>query len=212
MALYARIWKVAAGLIGAGGLVLALLTEPVSVVLGPLAAAGAIALTLALGMSIGTGSQSAPVRFLPVFGVAFCVVGTLAFLVVGVFSLVAIAALVAATSPYALVRVCGLGAAEPTGSLRVGAADSRVFAELSITDLGLQWRHTSRLLIEARDAAAKARIVRVRAALLDELERRDSDGIQVWLESGYSAEGDPTQYMQRAGERDDRGEGGARAA
>ena len=41
MALYSRIWKVGAGLLTAG-MVLALLTEPTMVLLGPLAAAAAL--------------------------------------------------------------------------------------------------------------------------------------------------------------------------
>ena len=61
----------------------------------------------------------------------------------------------------------------------------------------------------------KARIVDIRAALLDELERRDSDGIHVWLESGCPVQGDPTQYMESTREpyeRDNHGEGGSKAA
>ena len=77
-------------------------------------------------------------RFLPVFALSFCVVGTLAFLVVGVFSVVAIVALLAATSPYVLGRVCGLGAADSARLFPVARAATMLSA-MSTADLAREW-------------------------------------------------------------------------
>lgn len=197
MAIYARIWLIVALVLGAAGLILALLTEPTVDLLGALAASGAIALSLGLGMSVGTGKQQDPMRFMPVFLVSLAVVATVSLLIVGVVTPVLIGALITATSPWALARI-GVVSGSPSH------VDDSVIEAMSTPDLALAWRATCRELAVARDPAMKARVVAIRAALLDELERRDHDAILCWLESGRPAEGDPTQYMHRGGSGDSR--------
>lgn len=189
MALYARIWRVIACVIGLGAGILALLTEPTAPLLGALAASTAIALSLGLGMSIGAGKQDPPLRFKPVFLGSFAVVAVLALFAVRAYELVAAVVVIAGTSPPVLARVLGTSGStqRPDGEL----------SAMSTAELAIAWRRTHRELVVASNPAMKARVVLVRAALLDELERRDRDGIQCWFESGGSVEGDPTQYMQR---------------
>lgn len=205
MARYERIWRIAAGVLGGAAVLMVFLTVPTGSALGAFAAAGAIALSLGLGMSVGTGNQAAPMRFLPVFTVSFAAASAFALLVIGAYSSVALIGVVAGTSPALVRRVAGVGH-DPTPEARqLGGTGRRLVAEMSTDELAVEWGRTYHALSRAGDAAAKMRVVRVRAALLDELERRDSEGIHVWLESECRAAGDPTKYMHR-------GRGGAAAA
>ena len=52
-----------------------------------------------------------------------------------------------------------------------------------------------RALREGPDGPGRVELVRVRAGLLDELERRDHAGFTRWLEAGPGAVGDPGRYL-----------------
>lgn len=57
------------------------------------------------------------------------------------------------------------------------------------------WRASFPLLARARTCAARAAIVTRRQQYLDELMRRDPDGVRRWLSSGASAAGDPEHFL-----------------
>jgi hypothetical protein len=75
-------------------------------------------------------------------------------------------------------------------------------------DLCRAWCTSFDVLQSAADDEARARIVALRQAYLDELDRRDPLGLRAWLESGARATGNPDRYIGRPAPdrpRDDRG-------
>lgn len=98
-------------------------------------------------------------------------------------------ALLGATSP-PVVQWC-------TGMRGPGtAASRRDVPERSTADLCRQWRESYDALRQARTDAQRLRIVVERQRCLDELDRRDPEGLQAWLASAASAAGDPTRFLK----------------
>lgn len=97
--------------------------------------------------------------------------------------------LLGATSP-PVVRWCGgmRGPGTPPGRRGVPAR--------STADLCRQWCDSYDALREARTDAQRLRIVMERQRCLDELDRRDPEGLQAWLASAASAAGDPTRFLK----------------
>ncbi len=96
-----------------------------------------------------------------------------------------VAVLLAATSPPAVhwygVR---LGTSTPIAPQR------------STADLCRQWRDSYEALRKARTDNQRLRIVMERQLCLDELDRRDPEGLQAWLASSASAAGDPSRFLK----------------
>src|SRR3954454_1427162 len=72
-------------------------------------------------------------------------------------------------------------------------------------DLCHAWCTSFDVLQSTSDVEARARIVWLRQAYLDELERRDPRGLHAWLTSGARATGNPDRYLSdsRADRRPD---------
>lgn len=70
--------------------------------------------------------------------------------------------------------------------------------ELTDTDLCMAWRSSYVALDRAADLSAKLRAVEIRVVLLDELERRDAQGLEAWFRSGARAAGGPDRYLRGA--------------
>jgi hypothetical protein len=62
-------------------------------------------------------------------------------------------------------------------------------------ELCRQWCESFDALREATTPVARLRIVMARERCLDELERRDPEGLHAWLESSASASSDPARYV-----------------
>jgi hypothetical protein len=58
-----------------------------------------------------------------------------------------------------------------------------------------EWRRSYLAVVRASEPAELTRIVALRAAYLDELERRDPTGFRRWLDSGARAASDPGRYL-----------------
>jgi hypothetical protein len=97
------------------------------------------------------------------------------------------------TSPPA-VRWCGR---------RLGRIPDRIRGRNALTtaELCKQWQDSYEALRVAATAAARLRIVETRQRYLDELERRDPNGLRAWLGDSASAAGDPSRFL--AGEDGD---------
>ena len=67
---------------------------------------------------------------------------------------------------------------------------------LDVAGLCRAWRSSHALLGEVHDVEARSKVVLLRQEYLDEMERRDAEGFQRWLEA--SAAGDPETFL-RAG-------------
>jgi hypothetical protein len=68
-------------------------------------------------------------------------------------------------------------------------------AALTTAELCRQWQDSYRALQAATTDAARLRIVEIRQHCLDELELRDPDGLNAWLESTSSPAGDPSRFL-----------------
>ena len=107
----------------------------------------------------------------------------------------------AATSPPIIARwvairqrsrdVRYLADAQPPSAL-----PTRAVSELSTSQLVLAWRASFSSLQHARTTAGKNSIVARRQSYIDELERRDPEGIRRWLEAGARPASDPTRYLR----------------
>ena len=71
--------------------------------------------------------------------------------------------------------------------------------ELSTLELCRQWQDSYQALREAPTVALRLQIIEARAHCLDELERRNPDGLQAWLASAASAAGDPSRFLTGPG-------------
>lgn len=65
---------------------------------------------------------------------------------------------------------------------------------MTTAELCRQWRGSSTLLATARGAGELGRVAQRRAALLEEIERRDPDGFRRWMD-GDALAGDPAFYL-----------------
>jgi hypothetical protein len=61
--------------------------------------------------------------------------------------------------------------------------------------LCLEWRRSFIALQRSSTLVTRMRVVQQRQLYLDELERRNADGLSAWLESGARAAGDPSRYI-----------------
>jgi hypothetical protein len=98
-------------------------------------------------------------------------------------------ALLTASSP-PVVRWC-------CGKVGFGPSERRVgFPKRSTAELCRQWRESYEALRGARTDNQRLRIVMERQRCLDELGRRDPEGLQAWLASAASAAGDPARFLK----------------
>ena len=67
--------------------------------------------------------------------------------------------------------------------------------QLSTSELCRAWRRSYWALLDEPEGVGRCAIVRVRQAMLDELERRDADGFSRWLKAGARAGSDPGRYL-----------------
>jgi hypothetical protein len=66
---------------------------------------------------------------------------------------------------------------------------------LSDPDLCHAWRASFSALESASTSSQRARVAQARQRYLDELERRNPDGLMAWLASGARAAADPSRYL-----------------
>ena len=69
-------------------------------------------------------------------------------------------------------------------------------AGLPVEELSREWRRTAAVLESAADATTRARVVRRRGEVLDELERRDPAGFAHWLANGASSDDYPVRHLR----------------
>jgi len=67
--------------------------------------------------------------------------------------------------------------------------------DLATDELCLAWRRSFVLLAEAADPSNRAAIVLRRSSILDEMHRRDPEGMESWLASNPRAAGNPLPYL-----------------
>jgi hypothetical protein len=236
MALYQLIWRLFAGAVAAVGIVLEVLTHPISTVVALSALSLGVAICVGLGMRVGESDVVVPVGTT----VNHIVKGTLLSIAaltalvglatLGVMTMLFIAAAVVVTSPPFVAKVFKVDVSvEPPASIvdeireegqwrfappvETAQPASMNVSELATADvrsmgtreLVRDWRRSYVALEQASDSATKMALVQARQAFLDELERRNPDGLHEWLESGARAAGDPTKFMSAGGENEANG-------
>jgi hypothetical protein len=193
MRVHRWIWRSVAG----GVLVVALAT---GVIVLPLAVWMVLAvlavpfgLMLLLGSTERTQAQRLHAVKLTFAGYLVIVAAIVLVKFLGVGALL-IFGLLAASSPSAVAWYGGrLGARSP----------QKVAPDITSTDqLCRQWLHSYDALTAASTSQARLRIVMDRQRCLDELERRDPDGLRAWLASSASAGGDPRRFLSDTGPGD----------
>lgn len=86
-------------------------------------------------------------------------------------------------------------------SFRIGSAGSARTALppvriLSSRSLGEEWLRTTAVLDAAPDPLTREAVAARRAAVLDELERRDPEGVARWLADGTARGGNPAEFLE----------------
>lgn len=74
----------------------------------------------------------------------------------------------------------------------------------STAELTDAWLRSQQMLRRTTGARDRARLVALREAYLDELERRDAGGVRRWLESGRALSCDPRPFLHDSGPDDPR--------
>ena len=81
-------------------------------------------------------------------------------------------------------------------SVRAAALARPPVRDLSMEELGREWRRTAAALATTTDPATRGLLVRRRQEALDELERRDPAGVARWLSRGATVDGDPAHHLR----------------
>lgn len=190
MVIYGFVWRGICCLLGAVGVPLAWIAVPLDAMVAIIVLAIVVGATTAVGhWSVVSAAQPSPgparstVLGFAAWTAVVAIAGFAVLLGVGVAGLVL---LLAATSPQ-LLRWCTRRPQDtPSANIKT---------ETSTGELCRQWQESYDALRRATSPAARLRIVEARQRCLDELERRDPDGLNAWLASNASAAGDPSRFL-----------------
>ena len=184
---YSFVWRVACVVLGCLGIVLGLFVLPPELLIPYVLLTIVVSLTAAVGHTSNPAEQRTSRQ-----------AGRLAAL--PFLALLALAGLTFALGPVVLLLLLTLVATSPPAVRWYRDSPSRPgdLDESAATTAQLcqQWHDTFEDLHHASTPAAQLRIVTVRQRCLDELERRDPDGLNAWLASTASPAGDPTRYLR----------------
>lgn len=213
---HAMAWRSCVGIVAALGLVCALLAWPVvEVAVTFVVTAFLAAMWLAVHATGERGSSDGRVHVSDWLAAASQAAraGIVAVALGGLIALsppLALLLLVVATvsSPYVLARVVPRVVPQagdrPTTVLPLAddlllpvgrEVDRAIVPTLSMTELCHAWRVSYASLAEATSPTHCAAVVASRQACLDEIERRDPDGLHAWLMSGARASGSPQRFL-----------------
>jgi hypothetical protein len=189
---YGAVWWVLCGVVIALGLAIGLVLLPG--VVWALVAMVAVVASLTAIVGYETGIDDVPrqgrVRLvLTVMTACLAVVAVAALAVVLGAGALLLALMLAVGSPRALHWYGGLlrGKAD-----RPHCPDASV---VSTSQLCREWLESYEALSQVTSSTARLRIVMARQRCLDELERRDPDGLHAWLSASASAGGDPSRFL-----------------
>ena len=110
------------------------------------------------------------------------------------------------SSPASTLDVAALGGLSPAGGTASwseptpppAALDTNV-ARLSAAELCNAWRHSYPALQRTSDHHQRARLVTWRQALLDEIEKRDAEGLRAWLSADAQPTNSPKNFLRAPG-------------
>ena len=195
---YSFVWRTVCAALGCLGIILGLIVLPPDLLIPY------VLLTIVIGMTAAVGHTSSSAdahdrrrasrqagfrAMLPLLGLL--AIAGLGF-ALGIVVLPLALAVVITSPP--VVRWYG----DLAGRLQPGELGE---SATSTAELCRQWHDSFEDLQKAMTPAARLRIVTARQRCLDELERRDPDGLNAWLSSTASAAGDPSRFV-RLGQSD----------
>jgi hypothetical protein len=190
---YSFVWRAVCGVIGGLGIALGLIVLPLALLIPFALLTIVVCLTAAVGHASNTtgdqherrtSRQAGLLAALPFLGLL--ALAGLSFALGPVVLLLGLTLLI--TSPPAVRWYVDSPSRPQPGEL----AESTT----STAQLCRQWHDTFEDLHQATTPAAQLRIVTARQRCLDELERRDPDGLNAWLSSTASPAGDPTRFLR----------------
>jgi hypothetical protein len=198
MATYGVVWRLVCGVIVALGLAIGLAVLPGAVWLLAAFVAVVASLTAIVGYEPSSEDVTAERRHrvnlvLTVIATCLVVVTVGGLAVVLGANVLFVVILLLACSPPALRWYDGLLRRNADPPVRSNASG------VSTSQLCREWLDSYQALSQATSATARLRIVMARERCLDELERRDPDGLQAWLASAASAGGDPSRFLNNTG-------------
>jgi hypothetical protein len=198
VATYGIVWRFVCGVVVAFGLAIGLAVLPGAVWLLAVFVAVVASLTAIVGYE-PSGEDVAADRRHRVNMVLTVIATCLVVVAVG-----GLAAVLGASVFFAVVLLlaCSPPALRWYGGLLRRKADPQARSDasgVSTSQLCREWLDSYQALSQATSATARLRIVMARERCLDELERRDPDGLQAWLASAASAGGDPSRFLNHTG-------------
>jgi hypothetical protein len=193
---YRFVWRAVCGVIGSLGIAMGLIAIPLDYLI-PL-----VLLTIVVGLTAAVGHESASADDSPKRRTS----GQAAFIAtLPCTGLLALAGLSFALRLLVVPLILALAVTSPPlvrwyGSQFVSAASPQPteggWSVITTAELCQQWHESYEALQQAVTPAARLRIVTARQHCLDELERRDPEGLSAWLSSRASAAGDPSRFLR----------------
>lgn len=216
MNLYRRLWQVVVCLLVVSGIGLAVFL-PWGTLLG-LGLVGAVLGALCgVGLHVHLYSLPAPVRYVLV-ACAGTTVGIVAFAgfvaMIGAVTLLGVVLLAVTCPPAVHVLAARAPHATPSPEDAAPAAATcpstplpqpalepvQKVEELEDSELCWRWRTSFAALQHTPSPAGRLRLIQTRAALLNEMARRNPQGFRRWLNEGARAASDPTRYFPDPGQ------------
>jgi hypothetical protein len=190
--------------LGVAAAAAALLLAAVAVLMAPGLAVGGLAVAAFVGILVDLGARSVRAAELRRSAAAARRRGVAAgAATLAAWLVVAGLLIVVGSTTWIVVLTVVLAAAATRWGRRnrspVWAPAPVVLSQLPTPELCLVWQRSCRALLDGPDGRGRAEVVRMRAELLDELERRDHDGFTRWLQAGPSAGGDPGRFLTTGG-------------
>ncbi len=188
---YSFVWRAVCGAIGGLGIALGLIVLPLELLI-PF-----VLLTIVVGLTAAVGHTSTEDQQDRRTSRQIGVLAALPFL-----ALLAFAGLSFALGPVALLLALAMVATSPPVVHWYGDSPSWPQPEeldestASTAQLCRQWHDSFEDLHQAVTPAARLRIVASRQRCLDELERRNPAGLNAWLSSTATPNGDPTRFLR----------------
>jgi hypothetical protein len=198
---YRVIWHCLAGLLCVVGVAAAVVVVPVATLVALTICVGLVSGLIGLSIFLIREDEGEPQQHLPRRVVTVgCLGGVVAVAITGLQVVIgavalALAAIFAAGSPTVVGSYLRRHRPATIHTSRSRAAGEPELAAFSNAELCRAWLNSFDALRVAATPSIRLQIVQARQAYLDELERRDPDGLRAWLESNASPAGNPARFV-----------------
>jgi MFS family permease len=196
---YRIIWRCAVAAVSAAGALIAVILLAPATMIAVFVSSGLVcSLVTATVLALREEKQSGQLRRYArnaLLGGAAGIAATGLAEVVGGFAILIVLVALAASPPAVRWYAVLLGEHRPVKS-RTAYPEAKRHRTLSIEELCTAWTQSC-LDLRGASPAQALRFVEARQYYLDELERRDPDGLRAWLATAASASGSPRRFISR---------------